>query len=42
MTTRLSRCTAIALALACALGAGCQDRHQPVKPTVASAASPAR
>jgi hypothetical protein len=34
MTTRLSRCTAIALALACALGAGCHDRHQPVKPTV--------
>jgi outer membrane murein-binding lipoprotein Lpp len=39
MTKRLSRCTVLAVALACALAAGCHDRQQP-KP-ITSPAVPA-
>ena len=42
MSTRLSRCAAAVLALACLFAAGCRDRHEPVKPTVANTAHAVR
>jgi hypothetical protein len=39
MITRLARCATVVLALACLFATGCRDRHEPVKPTVASASA---
>jgi hypothetical protein len=42
MTSRLSRRTALVLALACVLAAGCQDRQRPKPVTTHGIAAPAR